>query len=185
MVVSEPSIDPKQTREIPAAPLKLLLLLLGAVAFVLGSYFMTSATVDTDRHSAEKVQLIGYLGLAFFGPCALLIAWRLLTQRGPVITLSPQGFRDVRVSHDVVPWRAIASIGTWTHSGQRIMVLGMKSGEEEKLKLTRIARMSRGANARLGADGLAITAQGTKINHDDLIATTTAYVQAHGGGRDG
>ncbi len=180
--MSKPQIDTNATLEITAAPFKLIMLVLGALAFVVAGYFMTLATEDTQRHSAALVRLIGYAAVGFFGLCGFIGIWRLLTQRGPVITLSPMGFRDIRVSHDAVPWPAIASIGTWTHSGQRIMVLSLKPGEEEKLRLTTIARMSRGANARLGADGLAIAAQGTKINHDRLIEATAAYAQAHSDG---
>jgi hypothetical protein len=182
MTMSEPRIDTSKTLEIGAAPLKLSLIVLGGLAFVVGGYFMTMATEDTARYSASLIRLIGYVAMGFFGLCALLGLWRLLTQRGPVITLSPQGLRDVRVSHDIVPWPAIASIGTWEHSGQRVMVVGLKTGEEEKLRLTTIARLSRGANARLGADGLAIAAQGAKISHDHLIATATAYAQAYAHG---
>jgi hypothetical protein len=178
----EPQIDTHQTREIAAAPLKLILMVLGALAFVVGGCFMSLATVDTPKYSAAVVRLLGYVAIIFFGLCGLIGVWRLLTQRGPVITVSPEGLRDVRVSHDIVPWPAIASIGTWTHSGQRIMVLGLKPGEEAKLRLTTIARMSRGANARLGADGLAIAAQGTKISHDELIATATEYARAYADG---
>jgi hypothetical protein len=183
MTMSEPQIDTSATREIAASPLRLMLMVLGALAFVVAGYFMTLATEDTQRYSATLIQFLGYIAIAFFGLCALIGGWRLLTQRGPVIALSPEGFRDVRVSRDVVRWPAIASIGTWTHSGQRIMVLELKPGEEEKLRLTAIAWMSRGANARLGADGLAVTALGTKIGHDRLMTTTQAYMQAHGGGR--
>lgn len=179
--MAKPSIDTQKSLEITGAPGKMLLLVFGGLAFVATGYLMTLASEDTYRQSATVVRLIGYVSIAFFGLCALIGMWRLLTLRGPVILISPAGFRDVRVTHDVVPWPAVQSVQTWSHSGQRIMIVALKPGEEAKLKLTRIARMSRGANARLGADGLAVTALGAKISHDTLIATTLAYVHAHGG----
>ncbi len=122
--MSEAQIDTRGTIEVEASPRKLALIVLGALAFVVAGYFMTLATVDTPRYSAALIRLLGYVAMGFFGLCGLIGLWRLMTQRGPVITMSPAGFCDVRVSQNIVPWPAIASIGTWTHSGQRIMVLG-------------------------------------------------------------
>jgi hypothetical protein len=172
-------IDTQSRLEIAAAPLKLLLLSLGSLAFVVGGYFMTLATVDTARHSAESVRFWGWVAIIFFGLCGMIGAWRALTQRGTVISLASDGLRDIRVSHDVIPWPAVASITTWEHSGQKVMVVGLHPGEEQKLRLTMIARSTRGANAALGANGLSITAGGTKISHDELMRATIAYAQAH------
>lgn len=173
-------IDTTATRDIAASPGRLLMLALGSLAFVVGGWYMIEATSGTTRYSREMIALVGYASMAFFGFCLAIAIQRLLTQRGTVITISPDGLRDVRVSPDLIPWAAIQSLSTWQMQGQQVMVVAMKPGEEEKLTLTRIARMSRGANARLGADGLAVTAQGTKIGHDELMATTIAYAQRYG-----
>ena len=119
--------------------------------------------------------------MAFFGPVTALLLWRLMTQRGTVITLSPDGLCDIRVSPDVVPWTAIKSLATWQHSGQKVLIVALMPGEEEKLKLTTLARMTRSANSKLGADGLAVTAHGTKIAHEDLLASALAYAGRYGG----
>jgi hypothetical protein len=55
------------------------------------------------------------------------------------------------------------------------MVLAVDPEVEGKLHLSRIARWSRGANKRLGADGLCVTAQGLKIDYDELWSTAMAY----------
>lgn len=173
-------IDTSRTTEIAASPAKLALMIALGLGFVAVGYWMTLATVDTPRYSAAMVRALGYLSITVFGFFLLIALWRLLTQRGPVITLSPVGLRDVRVSNDVIPWQAINSLKTWQMSGQQVMVVGLIDGEEAKLKLTTIARMSRGANARLGADGLAMTAQGTKISHAELMDAAIAYAERYG-----
>jgi hypothetical protein len=182
-IMTSLEIDTEKTLEIAASPVKLLLMAFGGLIFVIAGYFMTQATVDTTRASAEVVRVIGYVSIAFFGPVTALIVWRLLTQRGTVITLSPAGLRDVRVSPDIVPWPTIANISTWQHSGQSVMIVALLPGEEAKLRLTLIARLSRRANAKLGADGLAVAAQGTKIGHDALMAATIRYAKAHASGK--
>jgi hypothetical protein len=177
-----PSIDTNATLVIEKAPMKLAGAALGSAAFVAAGAFMTQATTGTSRYSADSVVLWGWVTVVFFGFCLLMILWRLLTQQGPIITLSPHGILDVRVTHVVVPWQSVARIFTWSHSGQSIMIVGLHPGEEQKLKLTTVARVSRRANAALGADGLAITSQGTKFSHDALMNTAIAYAQAHGRG---
>ncbi|MGL4323997.1 MAG: STM3941 family protein [Beijerinckiaceae bacterium] len=156
------------------------LVVVAGLAFVILGYVMTQITGSTSRQSAESVRFWGYVSMAFFGPVALIGLWRMVTQRGTVITLAPEGLHDRRVTKSFVPWHAIDSIVTWQHARQRIMVLKVKRSEEEKLQLTPIAGMSRGVNAKLGADGLSITAQGTQISHDNLMAATIAYAERHG-----
>ena len=180
--MTPPEIDTRKTLEIGASPGKLFLMAFGSLLFVVGGYFMTQATTDSTRYSAELVRFWGYVTIAFFGLCTALLAWRLLTQRGTVITLSPAGLRDVRVSPDTIPWPAVATISTWQHTGQKVMIVGLHPGEEAKFQLTMIARLTRRANAKLGADGLAVATQGIKISHDALMAATIRYADAHGAG---
>lgn len=176
------TIDTGNTMEIGASPIKMVLMALGGLAFVVGGFYMSQASTGTSRHSVESVHFWGYASMAFFGAITALTVWRLVTQRGTVITLSPEGFRDIRVSADIVPWQAVASLKTWQSSGQNIMVIELHPGEEAKLKLTAIARMSRGANTKLGADGLSVAAQGTKIGHEALMEATIAYAERYGRG---
>lgn len=171
------TIDTTLTREIAASPVRLAMMALASTAFVVGGWFMAQATASTTRHSADLINIIGYAAMAVFGLFLVIALHRLITQRGTVITISPAGLTDIRVASDIVPWHAIASLATWENQGQRIMVVSLKPGEEEKLSLTRMARMTRGANARLGADGLAVAAQGTKISHDELMSIAIAYAR--------
>ena len=76
----------------------------------------------------------------------------------PVMTVSPAGLRDVRVAAEPIPWRAIKSISTWQMQRQMVLVVAIDPEEEARLTLTRLARWTRDANRRLGADGLVISA---------------------------
>jgi hypothetical protein len=125
------------------------------------------------------MRLVGWTGIVFFGLCTLIAAWRFIAQRGPVITISPDGIRDIRVAADVIPWRAVRHISTWSYERQSAMILAVDPAIEAGLSLSTIARWSRGANTALGANGLAVTAGGVKIGYDALLATSVAYWQAH------
>jgi hypothetical protein len=127
----------------------------------------------------------GDVGTLFFALCTLLIAWRTVSAVGgaPVVTLSPDGIRDMRVAAETIPWSAVTKISIWQSQGQRVIVLAVEPAVEQQLTLTRIARWSRGANKMLGADGLCVTAQGLKTSFDTLRAATIAYAEAWRGQR--
>ena len=166
--------NPAETTEIVSSPAKHVVLALGGIVFVaLGVWLLN---IDPNDLS---LKVIGSLSILFFGAMTGLIVWRLLTQRGTVITLTPQGFHDIRVTKSAVPWNAVEAVSVWSSQGQASVIVKLKPGEEQKLELTTIARMTRKANAALGADGLALTAQGTKISHDALLSTIIGHCQRY------
>ena len=165
--------DTSRTLVIESSPRKLLVLVgIGglmtaaslAVAFLLPSI-------------ALLYRSVGYFGAAFFGLCTCAAVWRLLTSRGPVITISPEGIRDTRVAAVVIPWSAVTGISTWEYSGQKAMVVALKPGVEEGLGLTSMARLTRDANRALGADGLCVAASELKIDYDTLLQTSMDYAR--------
>lgn len=177
------AIDTTQTIRISASPLKLIgLAAIGVVfvgfglAFVLG-YMTTRSDILTDIF----VRAVGVISIGFFGFCLVIVLARLFGGLGSVITVSPEGVRDVRVAAEVVPWRAITDISTWQMERTRIIVLAIDPAAERALTPTRIARWTRGMNASLGADGLSIATTDLKIDHDTLLAIVTAYWQAYRG----
>ena len=107
-----------------------------------------------------------------------MVIWTLLTARGPVVTITPEGIRDTRIAADVIPWSAVQGITTWEHRRQKILVFDVDPAVESRLALSRIARWSRDTNRALGADGLCVSAQGLAIDHDTLLNTSLAYAQA-------
>jgi hypothetical protein len=115
----------------------------------------------------------GVAGVVFFGMCTALLIWRLLTTR-VVLTLAPEGIRDVRLAREFIPWSAIEGVSIYTMAGQRCVVLKVAPEVERRLTLTRIARWTRGGNRALGADGLCISAQGLEIELDALLVLIAA-----------
>ena len=171
------ALDTSRTIEIESSPLKLLMLV--GVGVLLTA---TSAAIAFNWLPGTPVaplgRAFGWFGLVFFAACTAVALWRLFTARGPVITISPHGIRDTRIAADVIPWSATTGISTWEFKRQKVMVLAVEPAVERKLALTRMARWTRDANRALGADGLCITAQGVKIDHQTLLSTSLAYLHA-------
>ena len=84
-------LDPSETTEIAGSPLKLaVLLLLGIGMTTLGGWMAFAV--------GGFAQIVGLVALLFFGACTVVIFQRLMAGAGTVVTLSPQGIRDVRLS---------------------------------------------------------------------------------------
>jgi hypothetical protein len=120
----------------------------------------------------------GYSGLVFFSFCAAVAIWRLLAQRGAIVTVSPAGLHDVRVAAEPIPWRAIKSISTWQMQRQMVLLVTIDPADEARLSLTRLARWMRSANRKLGADGLIVSSHGLKVGYPTLFYTCRDYWEA-------
>jgi hypothetical protein len=162
---------------IGASPVRMIGLVLAGVLMTAASGFV--AVMYAGR-SDDFAEIFGGLAAVFFGACTVMLLWRWATTRGPVVTITPDGIRDVRVAEEIIPWGAVIAISTWQSSGQSVMVLAVDPAVEAHLTLTRVARWSRGPNRLLGADGLCITAQGLQISYDQLLATCQTYAQTYG-----
>jgi hypothetical protein len=178
--VKPPPIDTTRRIEIAASPLKLIVLIAGAVAFVALCGFILVTGLH-GKYLPVVAQFTGWFGGAFFGLCAIVGILRLFQAGDPVVTLAPEGIRDTRIAAEFVPWSAIRGVSTWEFRRQKVMVLAVDPAVEHTLTLTRAARWSRSANRALGADGLCVVATGLKTDYDTLLATSTAFARAHGG----
>lgn len=169
--------DTTRTIEFHASPTRLLTLLSFSVmstAIAAALAFRLFPNMPNDPATVSA----GYSGLVFFGFCAAVAIWRLLGQRGPMVTLSPAGLRDVRVAAEPIPWRAIKSISTWQMQRQMVLLVAIDPADEARLTLTRLARWTRIANRKAGADGLVVSAHGLKVGYPTLFYTSRDYWEA-------
>ena len=170
------AIDTTRTIEIKQSPWEMLKMLAIGIGFVATSIFIA--------YQGNIFYLaIGIFGIVFFGALTLFVLWRLVTQIGPVVTVSPKGVRDKRVAAEVIPWSGITDISTWSAYNQPAIILAVRPEVEKRLRLSLMTRLTRRANTSLGADGLAIASQGLGMKHDELVDTLTAYWHRAGGGR--
>ena len=171
------AIDTTRTIDIKQSPWEMLKMLAIGIGFVATSIFIAN-------QGNIFYLAIGIFGIVFFGALTLYVLWRLLTQLGPVVTVSPAGVRDKRFAADTIPWSDITGISTWSAYNQPAIILAVRPEVEKRLRLSFMTRMTRRANTSLGADGLAIASQGLSMGHDALLDTITAYWHRAGGDRD-
>lgn len=168
--------DSSRILEIPGAPWAMMKFFLMGLAMTALSAAVAFPLLDGQPGVLR--QFIGFAGVAFFGLATVIMLWRMLTSRGAIVTLAPEGIRDIRVARGFIPWSAIRNITTSRSFDQDVMVLAIHPSAEARLRLTLIARLTRGPNRGLGINGLCVTAHGLRINFSDLLATTRAYARA-------
>jgi len=140
----------------------------------LGAAIVLDVLPDSQAGIVHRV--VGGLGVLLFGLGTIAWLWRQLGSGGAVLTISPEGIRDRRIAPETIPWSAIRRIFTWEYSGQRILVLDVDPAVERTLHLSRIARWTRRANRKLGADGLCVATHGLKIKYDELFELVRRHV---------
>lgn len=169
--------DTTKTLDIEGSPLKLTLLGLLGIVMTAGCLAIVLGYIPSPGPSSWKWWAVLF-GVPFFGACTLIGFWRALVTRGPVVSLSPEGLTDRRIAPVPIPWRAVRGISTWTYKRQNVMVLDVDPAVEARLPLSRMVRLTRSANKRLGADGLCVTASGLKLTYAELLEAATDYARA-------
>ncbi len=166
----------EQKMEIKGSPKQLQALLALGVMFTAASAAIAFGWLPVK--SGGLRQAVAWAGLPFFGLVTLDGFRRILKASDTVVTLSAEGVRDIRLAERSIPWGAIKDVGVWSKQGQNVIVLKVPPQTEEAIGLTRMARWTRTANAKLGADGLCIGATGLKIGHKALFAEIVKRVDA-------
>lgn len=172
-------IDTKQTYGFGQSPWKMGLVVLGCVGFVVASVLMIIGVIDGRRFGLDA-STIGWIGAVVFGVFLLLALWRLISTRGPVVTVSPRGLHDTRISAKMIPWEEVLGVSIWQMSNQKIIVVAVTPETEQSIGLTRMAKWTRGANRSLGADGLCI-GPGINVKIDDLLRLILAFGEVRAG----
>jgi hypothetical protein len=171
------STDTSRKIEIQAATTRqFVLLAFGGMSFALAT--LLAFDLIPNMRSDPAAVSTGYFGMAFFGLCAAVAIWRLVAQRGAMVTISPEGLRDVRVAAETIPWRAIRSISTWRMQRQMVLIVAIEPETEQRLTLTRVARWMRNAHRAHGADGFVVSAQGLRIGYPTLFYACRDYWEA-------
>ena len=146
------------------------------ILFTLGTVVLALVS----RSLMEKIIL--YVCAAYFAPTTINnYLWPVFSSRDPVlITMTPEGIRDVRVGF--IPWKSIARISTYSYRGigfGRSMILTLKPGATKELSLTWFGRLTRIVNFLVGVNGVQILAMGLKMNYEKLLNSTLTYARTY------
>ncbi|MEC9344195.1 MAG: STM3941 family protein [Pseudomonadota bacterium] len=173
------AIDTSSVTEIEASPLKMAFLVVLGIGMT-GVCLAIALGLIPDMPADTVMTYIAWFGAAFFGLALFAAIRNMLTMRGAVVTFSPEGIRDIRISKTTIPWSEVRDISTWSYRGQKMIVLKIDADTRKRLGLGLMARWAARINQMFGADGLSINPQGLKTSYRNLLRTCTDHWLRHG-----
>ena len=153
--------------------LKMVLMLLGCLAFVTaGVFFVTSPDkfLSPVARTSAKIFIAGCLGILFFGIVGFSIFKRIL-DHSPGLIISEGGITDNSsgISAGFIPWSDIVAVKEPTVAGQRFINLVVKNHNDyvqrQKSALKRWIMLK---NFKTYRTGIGISPNALKTNFDDL-----------------
>ena len=168
------AVDTSLVREIEQDQTKMVWLLLGAILFVAGGYWLVTGDFSNTPRGA-LAPYAGWASIVFFGAGGLFVIYRLIRPELP-LTLSPRGIRTARMQ-EFLPWANVTTVTEQQAAKQKFVALAYypvvaangtanRSGFEQLLSGMAPARIS-------------ISAGTLKISHNELLQLVTAYAAAH------
>jgi len=154
--------------EIYESRVRLGIFLAGGILLTLGGLLMTGACIGLLVGFLEPAPtrvrqfvspilalLIGVVGIIMFGSATAQAAGRLFGSRHPVLFLAPDGFKDIRISSEWIPWSGILSLKDYRGKG---LILEVDPRFVRKLRLGFATRFTSMASRLLGYRGLWVAA---------------------------
>ena len=173
----ETAIDPSQTIEISASALQLV----GSFALTVLAGLGIAAAVWLNAEILTTVALVGFLiGTAVLVGISFYLARLMLRSSAPVLTLSPDGVCDLRLSADTVSWRDVDQIRPRLSRQAQVIELVLSEEADNALTYKPLPRLLRSYHRLSRSVRYAVSAHGLKIKHKRLLQLLEAYAQAHG-----
>ncbi|MDP5138574.1 hypothetical protein ORJ04_21745 [Rheinheimera baltica] len=173
-----------EEKVIELSKVKIILLTLGAVAFVLLGVWLLSMdakTIESQRkfNSPILVYGIGVVSIVFFGLCGF-IGIKKLFDKSPGLIINSEGILDNSsgVSAGIIPWAEIVGIGEYQIHKQKFISIQVKDPEKYVNTGNALKRMANRANIKMCGTPVNISANSLKINYDDLLKIITEYYRS-------
>jgi hypothetical protein len=110
---------------------------------------------------------VGWIGMVFFGLCALAIAKRVF-ERDEQLRICDHGIRFKSWSNDTVPWSEIEYISTWSTHGQSSILLHLK--DRSLFPSTKILGKLTDLNRAMTGGDIPIQLTGTNKSFEEALA---------------
>jgi hypothetical protein len=120
----------------------------------------------------------GWLGLAFFGPAAIILI-RRVSDRRPQLIVDDRGLYWRQWSEQVIPWAEFGSVAVQTVNSQRLLGLTLRNPAAHP-PTTPLGQLSR-YNEQLGFAHVTLSAQGLDRSFDELHQAIVFHLERSDG----
>lgn len=168
----------EQRIEIPLSKTKIVLMLIGALTFVvIGLWFIIAPPQIENSYwgNPTKIAIAGYASIIFFGLCAVILI-RKLPDNKPGLIIDDTGLTDNSsgLSAGHILWTDIENISVLEVHKQRLLMLEVSNPQDYIDRQNSLfKRKGMALNYRMYGTPLSITANGLKIPFQELLALVT------------
>jgi hypothetical protein len=164
--------------EIPLSKKKNVLMLLGAIIFVvLGVWFVSKPEnfVSSIYRNIALIRFAGMLSIVFFGVCAIYGVIKLFDKKYGLI-IDKNGITDNTNASSVglISWADISSIETQQVMSTKFLLIFITNPDKYLNRITGLKRKLLQANLRMYGTPLSITSNSILCNFDDLERLITS-----------
>ncbi|WP_298346985.1 STM3941 family protein [uncultured Algibacter sp.] len=158
--------------KVPLSKTKIILLMIGALAFVIGGAW---GIIDPERFASIRypkntVFISGIAGVLFFGLCFIFIAKKVFSGKAG-LTINDDGIIDNSnaTSVGLIEWEDITGIKSWGTGSAKVIVV-LTSEPEKYIERSKniISKKAMKANNRIYGSPLSIISNSLKINFSEL-----------------
>ncbi len=150
--------------------LKQVGLLMVSFIFDYASYLAMNGHLKSSRYSSEFIQLIGIIGIIFFGFGGILMFYNLLTGKSALVLNS---FGIINNSHIgggyLIRWENIKSLNIITINKQKMISVDLKNDQEIYDQVNLMSRYWMKLNCRMMGTPTFIPSVMIKMNLDDVL----------------
>ena len=179
-------MNSNNTKVIELSKVKVLLLIVGALAFVaLGIWMLQldSTWIESQRrfNSPALVHGVGVASIVFFGLCAVAAVMKLF-DRKPGLVLSSTGILDnsSSASAGLIPWSEVQGFDVLKIQRQRLLIVKLVAPDKYVEVGSAVKRSLNRMNLKMCGSPIAITSNSLKINFDELLDVCNSYLSQYG-----
>jgi hypothetical protein len=155
---------------IPLSKLKVILVIIGSLAFVGGSVWIWLVPAEQDPELRLALRFVAVFGSALFGLFGVYGSVKLFDSR-PGLIIDGEGMVDNSSAGSIgrIYWNDITGIRVTNIMGQRIMTVDVKDPQKYIEQGNLISRMLNAANAKTMGSPINFSANTLRIKFDDLF----------------
>lgn len=191
MMRSTQKMDSSDETIIKPGKTKILLLLLGASAFVALGILMLSlddAIIRSQRRFNDPVYVraLGLVSIVFFGSCGLY-ALKMLFDKKPALVFNSSGIIDnaSSVSAGFIPWSEVVGAEICEIQKQKLLVIKVRDPREYIARGGSLRRALNRANYSMVGSPISIASNTLAINFSELVSLFDLYQRKYRIGHDG
>lgn len=158
---------------------RVLLILLGSIAFVAGSAWMLTLPF---QEIGIKGTIAAWLCVPFFGTTGLFALTRLFSNK-PALTIDSAGITDNAsgLSAGFIPWSDVTGAGIATFQKQKFLGISLRNPEDYLAKASSFKRLLMKTNSSWVGYVVNIPQVTLPVAVEDLLAHVNQYRQMGGG----